>query len=142
MSDAQPDPPQRIVPMLTYADAPAAIDFLCRAFGFEERSRLEMPDGKIGHAEVGYAGNAVMLASEYEGMNLASPRHLPARHGQTYCYVDDVDAHFARARDAGATVIAEPEDQPYGVRSYRVVDPEGHRWIFAMPLAAGADGAR
>lgn len=129
-----PEGMQRIIPMLTYEDAAGAIDFLCGAFGFEERFRMEMPDGKIGHAEVGYAGCVLMLASEYEGMNLASPKKLPARHGQIQCYVDDVDAHYAHALSAGATIVAEPQDQSYGARSYRAVDPEGHRWIFATPL--------
>ena len=125
---------QRVIPMLSYADAPAAIDFLCRAFGFEERSRMPMPDGRIGHAEVGYQDNVVMLASEYPEMGLASPQNVSTRHCQLMCYVDDVDAHHARAREAGATVVAEPEDQFYGDRVYRAVDPEGHRWLFATHL--------
>ena len=126
---------QRIVPMLVYADAPAALDFLSRAFGFEERYRMEMGDGRIGHAEIGYQDNVVMLASEFGEMGLASPRDLPTRHGQVMCYVDDVDAHYRHAMAAGATVVAAPEDQDYGNRMYRAVDPEGHRWIFSMPIA-------
>ena len=102
---------QRIIPYLSYADAPAAIDFLCKAFGFEERFRYPMPDGRVGHAELGYLDNVVMLASAYEG----------------------VDAHFARARKAGATIAAEPKND-HGTRFYRVIDPEGHRWIFSTPL--------
>jgi PhnB protein len=135
MPKSPPEGMQNIIPMLTYEEAPAAISFLCTAFGFEERSRLEMPDGKIGHAEVGLGDSVLMLNSEYESMNLASPRRLPARHAQIYCYVDDVDAHYARALAAGATIVAEPQDQPYGARSYRAIDPEGHRFIFATPLS-------
>ena len=127
--------------MLSYADAPAALEFLCKAFGFEERYRLEMPDGRIGHAEVGYQDNVVMLASVYHEMGQASPRDLPSYHSQVMCYVDDVDAHYSRAREAGATVAAAPEDQSHGSRSYRAVDPEGHHWIFAthQPGAAPED---
>lgn len=132
---ALPPGTQRIVPMLVYADAPAALDFLVRAFGFKERYRMEMGDGRIGHAEVGYQDNIVMLASEFGEMGLASPRDQPTRHGQVMCYVDDVDAHYRHALAAGATVMAAPEDQDYGNRMYRAVDPEGHRWIFSMPLA-------
>lgn len=124
---------QRIIPYLTYADAPAAIGFLCRAFGFEERFRYPMPDGRIGHAELGYQDNVVMLASAYEGFG-ESPLRLPAVHSQVYCFVDDVDAHFARAREAGATVASEPKNE-HGTRFYRAIDPESHRWIFAMPQA-------
>jgi PhnB protein len=122
---------QRIVPYLAYADAPAAIDFLCRAFGFVERLRVPMPDGRVGHAELAAGDCTVMLASVYEEMGFASPLALPATHTQVMCWVDDVDAHHERARAAGATIVAEPSDQPYGDRTYRALDPEGHRWIFA-----------
>lgn len=122
---------QRIIPMLAYRDAPAAIAFLCRAFGFEEKYRLDMPDGRIGHAELALAGNKLMLASVWDEGGMKSPMELPAVHSQIYCAVDDVDAHHARARDAGCIIAAAPADQPYGARMYRAVDPEGHRWIFA-----------
>ncbi len=155
MAENPPRGAQRVTPYLAYADAPAALDFLCRAFGFEEHSRHPMPDGRIGHAELGYAGQSVVwLASVYEELGFQSPRELSGVHGQVHCYVDDVDAHCARAREAGATVVAEPEDTPYGDRSYRAVDPEGHRWIFSShvrnaapedpesPAAAGSTSAR
>ncbi|MGH0028171.1 MAG: VOC family protein [Myxococcota bacterium] len=130
-----PDTAPRIVPMLVYEDAPAAIEFLCRAFGFEERYRMPMPDGRLGHAELAYQGALVTLSSEYPEMGLASPKKLPVLHCQIRCLVDDVDAHYQRAKQAGAVVTAEPEDQEYGERMYRAVDPEGTRWIFAAPLA-------
>jgi len=127
--------PQRITPYLAYADAPAAIEFLCRAFGFEERERYAMPDGRIGHAELSYGGDgALFLASVWEGFGLASPRDLPAQSAQIHCRVDDVDRHFARARDEGATIVAEPAED-HGDRFYRALDLEGHRWIFARELA-------
>ncbi len=122
---------QRIVPYLSYQDAPAAIEFLTKAFGFTERFRYPMPDGRIGHCEIGYQDNIVMLASSFEGFG-DSPLNLPNVHGQVFCYVDDVDAHFARARAGGATIAAEPHVE-HGQKAYRAVDPEGHRWIFATP---------
>ncbi|MEQ8766527.1 MAG: VOC family protein [Planctomycetota bacterium] len=122
---------QRVIPYLAYRDAPAAIAFLCRAFGFEERFRIPMPDGRVGHAELGLGDNVLMLASCYEEFGMGSPQDLPAVNAQILCYVDDVDAHFERARAEGAIVIAEPEDQFYGDRSYRAMDLEGHRWSFA-----------
>lgn len=131
MSKIPPQGMQRIVPYLFYADAPAAIAFLCKAFGFEERFRYPMPDGRIGHAELGHHDSVVMLASVWEGFG-DSPQNLPTVHGQVLCYVDDVDAHFERARAAGATIVAEPENA-HGDRRYRAVDPEGHRWVFATP---------
>lgn len=125
---------QRIVPMLAYEDAPAAIDFLCRAFGFKERWRMVGEDGSIGHAEVELDENIVMLASVWRDGGLATPNELGAVHGQLRCAVPDVDAHYRQARAAGAIVLDEPADQDYGDRVYRAIDPEGHRWIFATPL--------
>lgn len=125
-----PEGSPRILPMLSYTDAPAAIEFLCRAFGFDERFRLDMPDGRVGHAELGWRDGVVTLASEFEGFSV-SPLRLDGHHSQLLVYVDDVDAHHARAREEGATIVADPADQFYGDRTYRAIDPEGHRWIFA-----------
>lgn len=124
---------QRVVPYLAYRDAPAAIAFLCEAFGFTEAFRLEMPDGSIGHAELQFGDSVVCLATCWDAAGFASPSELPGRHGQVQCYVDDVEAHHAQARAAGATITAEPEDQAYGARTYRATDPEGHWWIFVEP---------
>lgn len=132
MTPRPPRGPQAIVPYLAYDDAPAAIAFLRDAFGFEERSRLPMADGRIGHAELAYHGNLLMLASAYPEMGFTSPAKLPSVHCQLRIEVEDVDAHFARARAAGATIACEPTLQPHGDREYRVVDPEGHRWTFSM----------
>ncbi len=123
----------RVCPMLSYHDAPAAIEFLGKAFGFEELFRMEMPDGKIAHAEVGYDGVRIMLASEFPAMAFQSPRETETRYSQLYVMVDDVDAHYERARAAGAVIVAEPAED-HGDRSYRANDLEGHRWIFATPL--------
>ncbi len=130
MARNPPEGTQRIIPYILYADAPAALEFLGKAFGFEERFRLPMPGGKLGHAEVGYQGNVVMLATATKQYGHASPRDLPARHSLIVCYVDDVDAHYAQAKAAGAKILAEPEDQFYGDRTYRAKDPEGHEWAF------------
>jgi uncharacterized glyoxalase superfamily protein PhnB len=119
-----------IIPYLAYEDAPKAIDFLCKAFGFEERSRYPMPNGRLGHAELALGDRKLMLASASEAFGFVSPCELRALHAQVYCRVPDPDAHFARARDAGATIVAEPSDE-HGSRMYRALDLEGHRWIFA-----------
>ena len=141
MAQTPPDGCQRIVPYLSYADAPSAIDFLCQAFGFEESFRYPMPDGKVGHAELSYGDNKLMLASTFEGFG-TSPLQLSGVHTFVFCYVDDVDAHFARARDEGATIVTEPENE-HGQRMYRAMDPEGHRWIFATMLdESGSDAAQ
>ena len=125
------NPAQRIYPYLQYDDAPAAIDFLVRAFGFEEVFRFPMDDGRLGHAEIKLGDATIMLASSYPEMGLVSPRSLDGLHSTVAVYVDDVDAHFERARAEGAQIDSEPEDQFYGDRSYRCRDPEGHRWSFS-----------
>src|SRR6202042_3560732 len=124
---------QTIIPYLAYEDAPAALTFLRDAFGFEERFRMAMDDGRIGHAEVALGESVLYLASLWKEVGNMSPKDLPGIHCQICCQVDDVDAHFQRAREAGATVINEPSEA-HGERSYRAMDPEGHRWIFGSPL--------
>ena len=91
---------QRFTPMIVYADAPAALEFLAEAFGFDERFRMDMPDGGVGHAEIGLGDEVVMLASEWGAGGVVSPLRLPSVHAQIHVHVDDVDAHFARARAA------------------------------------------
>jgi PhnB protein len=123
---------QRLVPYLIYQNAPAAIDFLCSAFGFAEALRYPMADGRVGHCELVYEGNTLMLASVFEGFG-DTPLKVGTVTSTLYCYVDDVDAHYERALAAGATITSEPLDE-HGVRRYRTNDPEGHRWVFATPL--------
>ncbi len=125
---------QRVVPALSYDDAPMMIEFLTRAFGFVQRSRLDMPDGSIGHASLLYGDSELTLASAYPEGWLGGPGELPHRHASIMVYVDDVDAHYARAVAEGAVIAQEPEDQFYGDRTYRAVDPEGGVWWFHQEL--------
>ena len=127
-----PEGYQRVIPYLLYEDAPAALDFITAAFGFEERFRFGgKEEGTIGHAEVAYGDNVVMLATADKEMHHDSPKNLPARHGLVMVYVDDVDAHHEHAKAAGAKITRELEDQFYGDRTYGAEDPEGHSWYFA-----------
>jgi PhnB protein len=123
---------QIVTPYLLYEDAAAAIDWLSRVFGFEERLRYEDESGTVTHAELVLGEGTIFLG--YPGPDYRSPRKLGAFTDLTHVYVEDVDAHFARARDAGAKVHAEPEDQVYGDRRYDAEDLEGHRWSFAQLL--------
>ncbi|MFV8752943.1 VOC family protein [Nannocystaceae bacterium ST9] len=120
--------------MLSYRDPGAAIDFLCRSYGFTELYRMNMPDGSFGHGELELGDQLLAIGGEWEPVGICSPLALAGVHSQLLCYVDDVDAHHARARTAGATIVSEPADQPHGDRSYRTNDPEGHHWIFATRL--------
>jgi len=127
----------RLSSSLFYDDAAAAIDFLERAFGFATRLRIEGPDGRIEHSELTYGDAVVMVGSTGRLPWTGSPRASGGRNTQAlFLYVDDVDAHCARARAAGAIIDSEPADKDYGEeywadRGYGAIDPEGHYWWFA-----------
>jgi uncharacterized glyoxalase superfamily protein PhnB len=125
---------ETIIPLLVYEDIERAHDFLVDAFGFRAGGVEHDGDGQVVHGEV-VAGDDVIwlhrVTSEHE---LASPHSMNAQTGGLVVRVDNVDAHYAQARAAGAHIDQEPVDQPYGQREYGVRDPEGHRWWFATAL--------
>ena len=128
------NPPEgypRISPYLYYEDGAAAIDWLTQAFGFRERMRMPGEDGRIMHAELELDGGVVMLAAP-QRERFKNPKELEANASSVYVYVDDVDGHFERAKQAGAEILQEPETQPYGDRHYGARDPEGHEWWFGQ----------
>lgn len=111
-------------PTLTYEDAPAAIDFLCTAFGFERQQVMEGPDGTIAHAELRFGGGIVMLgATRTDDFATTGTQTV-------YVALDDTDAHHARAVEAGAAIVRAPFDTDYGSRDYAAKDPEGNIWAF------------
>lgn len=121
---------QTVTPYLLYEDAEAALGFLSRAFGFEETRRNSLPDGQVSHAEMSYRGGEIHLGQPSQP---SSPRSYGGTTVLLYVYVDDVDAHCEQARAAGAEIVDEPADQPYGERRYHCRDLEGHSWYFAQP---------
>jgi uncharacterized glyoxalase superfamily protein PhnB len=121
----------RIAPYLLYEDGAAAIEFLTRAFGFEEVMRME-EGGVVNHAELRLGDDSVMLGDP--GEDYKSPRNAGHYSSLVHVYVDDVDAHYERAKAAGAEILMEPTDQEYGDRRYDAKDPEGQFWSFSMPL--------
>jgi len=144
----EPAPLPRIVPMIAYEDPARALEWLTSAFGFRERTRLTEPNGRITHAEMELADGVIMLANptpDYQGPKHHAEVCEPARRWSAvpwvidgvHVLVDDVDQHFQQAREAGATILSEPEDQPYGERVYRAADLEGHRWMFAQLIGDG-----
>jgi len=124
-----PENTPRITPYLLYENASEAIEWLKRAFGFAEQMRIAGPDGRIAHAELRLADGLIMLGCP--GAEYRSPKRLGHVTQQVHVYVDDIDAHFERARAAGAQNLEEPKDQFYGDRRYGAIDPEGHHWYFA-----------
>jgi PhnB protein len=121
----------RIAPYLLYEDGAAAIEFLTNAFGFEESVRME-DAGVVNHAELRLGDDTVMLGQP--GEDYRNPKHADHYNALVHVYVDAVDAHFERAKAAGAEILQEPTDQEYGDRRYDAKDPEGHFWSFATSL--------
>lgn len=122
----------QIYPRLAYRDPTRAVDWLTRAFGLNERkgARLAAPDGTIRLTEMELGAGLVMIGTA--GVHdLESPATLGGRNQMVMAYVDGVDAHCARAREAGAEIVMELQDQPWGDRRYEALDLEGHRWYFA-----------
>jgi uncharacterized glyoxalase superfamily protein PhnB len=118
-------------PFAHYEDGRAAIDWLCEAFGFERREVHEGDDGTIVHAELGYGASVFMLDSKPDtGFGLATARKLGAVTGGVYVCVEEVEAHYERAKAAGAEIVRELADTGYGSREYLARDLEGNLWSF------------
>ena len=137
---------QRVVPMFSYEDVGRAADWIAEAFGFEETGRWSDDSGRVTHVNMELEGGMIMLG--YPSQDYQSPKHhadtckqartwrqTPYVVDGVYVSVDDVEAHYARARAAGATILSELEENAgVGQRQYRAEDLEGHRWMFATRL--------
>ena len=123
---------QTITPYLLYEDVAAAIDWLGRAFGFQERLRFADEDGTVTHAELTLGDGAVYLG--HPGPDYRSPKQVGTSSHLVHVYVDDVEAHHARAVAAGAPGLGELQETPYGDRRYDTEDLEGQRWSFAQRM--------
>ena len=126
--------------MIAYENGPQAMDWLARAFGFRERTRMLGENGRLSHGEMEAGSGVIMLATpspDYHGPAHHREECAAARRWSTVpyiidgvmVYVDDVDAHARRAREHGAHILSEPEASEHGA-NYRVEDLEGHRWMF------------
>jgi uncharacterized glyoxalase superfamily protein PhnB len=140
MRDAPPGWP-RISSALFYDEPAKAIDWLCQAFGFEVRLKVEGENGTIEHSELVFGGAVVMVGGAKKRFAYRrSPRAVGGGNTQSLmAYVDDVEAHCARARAAGARISAEPTTIDYGDdywedRGYEAEDLEGHHWFFMQRL--------
>lgn len=122
-------------PSVNYLDDQAALEWLEKAFGFETSLVVTDDTGKIVHAEMTFGGAAIMVAREWSDIT-RSPRSVGGKNTQqVHVQLEaDIDAHCARAKAAGATIVQEPSDQFYGDRTYRCLDPEGHLWTFGQSV--------
>jgi uncharacterized glyoxalase superfamily protein PhnB len=126
--------------MISYEDGIRALEWLARAFGFRETTRMTTPDGRLSHGEMRAGDGLIMLASptpHYRGPKRHRATCKQARRWSEVPWIVDgvlvivpgLNRHFARAKAAGATILSEIEEGPPG-RRYRVEDLEGHRWFF------------
>lgn len=136
----------RVSVALYYEDAQAAIDWLCRAFGFEVRLKIEDDSGVVQHSELTFGDGVIMVGqvgAHGKPEHRKSPRQLGGNNTQNMMiYVDDAEAHCARAREAGATIAVPIKVSDYGEeywadRGYECVDLEGHHWWFYQRLRTG-----
>lgn len=124
-----------IVPAMRYEDAPAAIEWLCKAFGFEKHLVVPGEAGEILHAQLRFGSGMIMLGSasrENEYGRYVKPPEAAGGIGTQgiYVVVGDADAHYRRAVAAGARIVIDIKDEDYGGRGYTCRDPEGHVWTF------------
>jgi PhnB protein len=133
MAAVQPIPQDypQVTPYLCVDGASAAIEFYAQVLGTTERMRMDAPDGKVSHAELQLGDALIMLADEYPELGVRSPKAFGGSPVTLSVYVEDVDAVFQRAQQAGAKVLRPLEDQFYGDRSGQFEDPFGHRWTVA-----------
>lgn len=125
-----------IIPVLRYRDAPAAIEWLCKAFGFQKHLVVPHPDGSVAHAQLSFGNGMIMLASVAKtetafGRLMKQPDELAGAQTQiAYLIVSDVDAAYANAKAAGAKIATEIKEEDYGGRDFSCYDLEGHLWSF------------
>lgn len=140
----KPTPPgwPRLSSAIVYKNAGAAISWLCNAFGFSVQLRVDGPGGRVEHSQLIFDNALIMVSEEREkwGVRMASPLSAGGTVTQSILlFVDDVDAHCAQARSAGAEIVEEPADHDYGCdywtdRSYGARDCEGHLWWFTQRI--------
>ncbi len=123
-----------LTPYLAVDDAAQAIEYYRKAFGAQERVRMETPDGKIGHAELEIGDSLVMLSDTFPQASTRPPKDLGGTSASVFMYAEDVDAVVKQAVDAGATVTMEVADQFWGDRFGTVTDPFGHVWSIATHI--------
>jgi uncharacterized glyoxalase superfamily protein PhnB len=121
-----------VVPCLRYRDAPAAIEWLCRAFGFEKHLVVPGADGTVAHAQLSFGNGMIMLGSVVDsefGQLMKQPDEVGGAETQTpYLIVFEADAVYASAKAAGAQIVIDIKDEDYGGRGFSCRDPEGHLW--------------
>src|SRR5215467_4688966 len=132
MGPSKPGIRTEIIPYIFYRDVPAALAWLARAFGFTEEMRHATPSGM--HAQMTCDGQRIMMGQGSKEWKMLSAHETEAATQGIFVYLADVDAHYERARAAGAEIIHPPRDESYG-RTYTARDLDWHPWFFTTPPA-------
>jgi uncharacterized glyoxalase superfamily protein PhnB len=123
-----------IIPCLRYRDAHAAIDWLCKAFGFTKHAVYENEQGGVEHAQMTYGPGMIMLGEVRDndfGRHIVQPDEIGGRETQCACViVVDCKSHYQQAKSAGAVIVDDYAEKDYGGAGYSCHDPEGHLWYF------------
>ncbi len=120
-------------------NAAAALRFYSDVFGAREILRIDMPDGRVGHAEIRIGPMVLMLADEFPERGVQSPLAFGGTGTTLHLHVDDVDALARRAWDEGAMILREPADEEHGERQCRLRDPFGHEWLLGQQIVPMSD---
>lgn len=119
---------------MRYKDAPTAISWLCKAFGFEKHLVVPGENGTIAHAQLSFGNAMIMLGSENDneyGKLLKTPKDLDGINTQApYIIVENIDEHYKKAVQEGADILIGIKDEDYGGRGYTCRDKEGYIWNF------------
>ena len=122
-----------IIPSMRYRDAPAAIEWLCNVFGFEEHLVVPGPGGTIAHAQLTLGNGMIMLGSvrdDEHGQWVKTPLEAGGNTQSAYIVIEEIDDHYRKAVAAGAEIVLEIAEQDYGGKLYSARDPEGYLWNF------------
>lgn len=123
-----------IIPALRYRNAPKAIEWLCEAFGFEQHMVVPGANGAIAHAQLTLGNGMIVLGSvapdQYGKLTKQPDETGGAVTLSIYIIVPDADAHYKRAKAAGAEIVIDIKNEDYGGRGYTCRDVEGHLWNF------------
>jgi uncharacterized glyoxalase superfamily protein PhnB len=122
-----------IVPAMRYRDANAAVEWLCKNFGFEEHGVYRNDQGQVIHAELSFGNGMIMLGPVADtpfSRFMRQPNDVGGETQSCYVIVSDADAHYAKAKAGGAEILLDIKDEDYGGRGYSCRDLEGHIWTF------------
>jgi PhnB protein len=137
-----PEGYRSVQPYLMFIHCEEAISFFEKVFDAKRKMCMKTPEGRIAHAEIEIGDSVIMMAEENAEMEAFGPAHYGGSPVSLMIYVENCDATFGRAIEAGATCVRQPADQPYGDRMGGIRDPFGYKWWIGQPLRSTGGSAQ